>query len=534
MDFPKSRIITAKQLAKVYKNASDTQRFCFILGAGASVESGIVDGKELEMRWMEKIMEDRENYQDFLNTAQALLDEKKIKHPFSEIKEQWEIAKEKGERLSSEYYFDLYKLRFCLNPKDGYHSLVELMEGKEPSVGYYVLAKLLTQDKKSNNLVVTTNFDSLVEDSLFVYPGKKPLVAGHESLACYIDSNAQRPVIAKVHRSLLFEPFNATEETSELKDEWKEALEHVFATYTPIVIGYAGGDQSLMTFLKDKKTRMKKGLYWCYRGKSDPPDYIQEFVKEKDGILVSIDGFDSLMLTIGSTLFAEEVTPAGTEACLKERMDQRMTNYNKQYAEVLKNTELKESVQAIDELQKANEKQREEANALTTWDHIRRGNRLDDEGKYSEAIEEHSCAIAKDPNLAAAYNNRGIAYDNLGKYYEAIADYTKAIELDPKDAVAYNNRGAASGDLEKHDEAIADFNKAIELDPKYADAYYNRGIAYRKSGKYAEVIADYTKAIELDPKYANAYHNRAIVYRATGQIKLAKADEAMAAKLKNA
>ena len=96
MDFPKSRIITAKQLAKVYKNASDTQRFCFILGAGASVESGIVDGKELEMRWMEKIMEERENYQDFLNTAQALLDEKKIKHPFSEIKEQWKSPRRKA------------------------------------------------------------------------------------------------------------------------------------------------------------------------------------------------------------------------------------------------------------------------------------------------------------------------------------------------------------------------------------------------------------------------------------------------------
>ena len=31
-------------------------RFCFILGAGASVESGISSGNTLEMRWMDELM----------------------------------------------------------------------------------------------------------------------------------------------------------------------------------------------------------------------------------------------------------------------------------------------------------------------------------------------------------------------------------------------------------------------------------------------------------------------------------------------
>ena len=501
MDFPKSRIITAKQLAKVYKNASDTQRFCFILGAGASVESGIVDGKELEMRWMEKIMEDRENYQDFLNTAQALLDDKVIKHPFSKIKKQWEIAKKKGERLSSEYYFDLYKLQFCLNPRDGYHALEELMEGKEPSVGYHVLAKLLTQDKKSNNLVVTTNFDSLVEDSLFVYTDKKPLVAGHEALACFIDSNARRPVVAKVHRGLMFNPFNSAEEIAKLQPEWEKVLNTAFNIYTPIVIGYAGGDQSLMSFLEKDTTDLQSKIYWCYRKKSGlPDDKILKFLNKNKGYLVAINGFDSLMLDIGGALFPNDISPDGTKNYLEAQLSRRLENYNKKYAEAAKKQENKEAVRPIEEAQRAGEKKREEANALTAWDHIRRGNRLNDEGKYAEAI----------------------------------ADYTKAIELDPNYAIAYNNLGNPYHNLNKYEKAIEYYTKAIELDPKYAIAYSNRGNSYYGLKDYEKAIADCTKAIELDHKNVYAYRNRAKAYRATGQIELAEADEAMAAKLENA
>lgn len=107
--------------------------------------------------------------------ARALYAEKKISHSFEELENAWQNARETGKALPSKYYFDIYKLRFHANPRKGYSYLEKIMERCDPSLGYHTLAKLLTEDNQ-NNLVITTNFDSLVEDALFLYTDKKPLV----------------------------------------------------------------------------------------------------------------------------------------------------------------------------------------------------------------------------------------------------------------------------------------------------------------------------------------------------------------------
>ena len=190
--------------------------------------------------------------------ANELHAEEEIKHEFDEIEKAWQSAKEEKRPISSEYYFDIYKLRFHANPRKGYSYLEKIMERCDPSLGYHTLAKLLTENNQ-HNLVITTNFDSLVEDALFLYTDKKPLVVSHESLVDYMDANIQRPIVAKVHRGLMYDPFNSPETTNELKPEWRKALTYALNVYTPIVIGYAGGDHSLMSFLEDDHTDMRKG-----------------------------------------------------------------------------------------------------------------------------------------------------------------------------------------------------------------------------------------------------------------------------------
>lgn len=533
MDFPKERKITARKLAEIIKDSMGDESFCFVLGAGASVESGISTGGELEMEWMNYIEDNEERLKDYRKTADDLRAKNQLKYPFSEIEAAWNTAKKNGwKTLPSKYYFDLYKLRFYPHRKNGYRFLEDLMERAEPSMGYHVLAKLLTWENCSSNLVITTNFDSLVEDSLFLYTDKKPLVAGHESLAGYMESKSQRPVVAKVHRGLMYEPFNSTEDISKLQPQWSAALSLAFKNYTPIVIGYAGGDQSLMAFMNKKSTEMHNGIYWCYLEKYGLPDEtILNFLQKKNGVLVAIDGFDALMLTIGSTLFPNDISPDGTEKCLRERFERRVQNYNEKYAEAKKKQENKEAMQPIEAAQQTGEKKREEDNALTAWDYIRRGNRFSDKGDYPAAITEYENAMRVDPKLAAAYNNRGNRYDDLGKSREALADYNKAIELDSKYAFAYNNRGSTYHKLEQYDKALADYDKAIELDPKYATAYNNRGITYRKLKQYDKAIADYNKAIELDPKFAITYYNRGNSYFDLKQYDKALADYNIAIEL---
>jgi Flp pilus assembly protein TadD len=50
-------------------------------------------------------------------------------------------------------------------------------------------------------------------------------------------------------------------------------------------------------------------------------------------------------------------------------------------------------------------------------------------GKYNEAIKAYDEAIRLDPNLAEAWNNKGIALKVLGRTSEAKAAFAKAKEL---------------------------------------------------------------------------------------------------------
>jgi tetratricopeptide (TPR) repeat protein len=575
------QIISVNQLVKaVREGRSNSERFCFIIGSGASVSSGIPTGAGLEAQWM-KEMEESPGLDEIGEVAKTL--EEHLEYKFEEIREAWEETKKSGTPLPSDYYFDLYKLRFFPNHRNGYHYLEKIMANRNPGFGYHPLALMLT-DGSGSNLVITTNFDSLIEDALFFYTDDKPLVINHELLAEYAgDPNIKRPVIAKVHRGIFFDPLNQPEETNGLKGIWRDVLASVFQSYTPIVIGYGGGDNSLMNFLEDSELKMKNGIYWCYLEKYGlPSEKIQRLIKDKNGYLVRTAGFDATMLAFGNALFPDKIGVHEAEEYLNRRTSEQIANYEKEYKRLTEqehlNTEknaagpineseneFKQEIEKIMERMATTEKERKERNRMTAWDYNREGERCYSLKQYKEAVENYTQAIQLQSNTALFYNNRGYVYGGLGEYDKAISDYNKAIELDPQDASIYANQGYLFAKLEKYDEAISDYCRAIELDPDNAVAYNNRGSIYIVLGRTDEAISDlnkaielkaevanpykhlgniykeqgdYTrsiqclsKAIELDLKYKEAYLLRAEVYRLLGETEKAEADEEMAKKL---
>ena len=520
-----SRFLSTQQLIEqIQESNRNGERFCFILGSGASVESGIPSGTTLEMKWMNCIMGAEadgdtppRSLADMEKTALALESENRLAHKFVKIKEAWETAKKEEKPIPSEYYFDIYKLRFYPNKRNGYRYMERLMEPCEPSVGYHTLALLLTENNQ-NNLVITTNFDSLVEDALFLYTMKKPLVVNHESLAGYIESDIQRPIVAKIHRGLMYEPFNSPDTTDKLQKEWRETLDYAFNTYTPIVIGYGGGDHSLMDYLKEEQTVLRHGIYWCWR-KNDghPEEDVLKFLEDKDGYLVQIGGFDDLMLRIGKALFPNTTGPGAAGTILQNQCNKRIQRYSDQWKKLEEDPDMQDVVQPINVEEEKAEEQREQENKLTAWDYRNRGRRARNEGDYRKSVEAYTEAIERDGTHANDYFWRAEAYYKLGEHKKAIEDYTTAIKLDPKDTIAYNNRGLAYRNLGEYAKAIEDFAKSIELDPKDAVAYNNRGLAYHDLGEYAKAIEDYTKSIELDPKYDATYSNRGAAYNGLGE-----------------
>jgi tetratricopeptide (TPR) repeat protein len=90
--------------------------------------------------------------------------------------------------------------------------------------------------------------------------------------------------------------------------------------------------------------------------------------------------------------------------------------------------------------------------------------------KFDGAITDYDQALALDPNLADAYNNRGIVQFEKGDVEAALADYSKAIALSPAHSLAYFNRGIAlrwRGDLEG---SQADLDRAVTLNPRLQDS----------------------------------------------------------------
>ena len=88
---------------------------------------------------------------------------------------------------------------------------------------------------------------------------------------------------------------------------------------------------------------------------------------------------------------------------------------------------------------------------------------------------------------------------NAAQYEDAIPQFDFVIRLLPDLALAYNGRGLAH--LEKDNPnlelALEDFDKAVELDPDFADAYLNRALAHSRAGEQDKSIDDLQKALRL-------------------------------------
>lgn len=129
-------------------------------------------------------------------------------------------------------------------------------------------------------------------------------------------------------------------------------------------------------------------------------------------------------------------------------------------------------------------------------------------GNLEAGIKLIDKAIRVNPNVPAAYNNRGNALMDLKRFDEALISYNKALSLKSDYASAHNNRGNALQMLDRLDEALASYEKALSLDPRHPDAHFNRGNVLAKFKRLDEAIACYDKAVSLRPNYAEVYNNR--------------------------
>ena len=148
--------------------------------------------------------------------------------------------------------------------------------------------------------------------------------------------------------------------------------------------------------------------------------------------------------------------------------------------------------------------------------HFLQGNKYYYEKNYPSALEEYNQAVELNPNLSAAYTNRGVIFYNLGEIEKSLADYNHAVELNPNDSATYVNLSSIYFDAGNIDQALNSLNEAIALDSQNAVAYYNRALIYQKLGENRLALSDYDRSLQIEPNNAEAYNARGILNDACG------------------
>ena len=454
--------------------------FAFLLGAGASKSSGIPTGGELTTTWLEELRRRAAPETDTRTVAE------------------WATAETTGiegftYEHAARFYPQVFQRRFSGDAEEGYAALEAVMEGKEPYVGYAILARVMATTR--HKVVVTTNFDNLVADALYSFTNTHPLVASHETLTGFIRPQLRRPLVAQVHRNLLLAPKNDTEGTSSLAPGWEPALRLLLKNHSLIVVGYGGNDGSVMGLLQSlSRSDLGGRLVWCYVDRGTPQDdRIIGLVSSLQGVLVPVIGFDEVMLEIARALSVSFISPTDLERQSKQRIEGYKTAVDGLQARLSNKRGTPDgeaATNALDAIAETTESLDDwwpwylRAKRATTW--------AETQSIYEQALEHlpSNVELLLQYALAARANDLALA--------DAVA--RRALDLNPKDGRVLTILGMVLQDQNRWDDAEQAFESAMAADPRstFGISSYAAFLALKR-GQLERAEAVLNEGVRRDP-----------------------------------
>lgn len=145
-------------------------------------------------------------------------------------------------------------------------------------------------------------------------------------------------------------------------------------------------------------------------------------------------------------------------------------------------------------------------------------------GQYDTALAEVNLALAAKPDLAPAYNLRGLIFAATGDDRQADESYLRALALNPRDADAMHNRAWFLCQRNRYDEADRSFEQAL-AQPQYRDAprtLMAQGVCLARNGKLIEAEGKLLRAYEADPGNVTVALNLAEVLFRRGDFERAR------------
>ena len=101
----------------------------------------------------------------------------------------------------------------------------------------------------------------------------------------------------------------------------------------------------------------------------------------------------------------------------------------------------------------------------TAFHYNSRGNVRGDQGYPRKAMALLDIALEIKPDLAQAWNNRGVLLLDMKQFAQGLEALDKALKFEPNDSTIWSNKGVAHLRLEQKDAAEAAFRKSLEIDP---------------------------------------------------------------------
>lgn len=191
-----------------------------------------------------------------------------------------------------------------LRPKEIRREFFEriINPGIEPREGYRALASLIKEGLITT--VLSTNFDECLEDAAHLNRQRPIAAIKTEADLVRFSISPKTGQLIYLHGSVShYTDKNLEVEVEALPNKLITLLEPVLRDHPLIVVGYRGGERSIMkSFLQallPLTNNFKNGIYWCLRGDSPSscPLYVQELAASCDTnfSFVSIEGFDQLL-----------------------------------------------------------------------------------------------------------------------------------------------------------------------------------------------------------------------------------------------
>jgi tetratricopeptide (TPR) repeat protein len=144
-----------------------------------------------------------------------------------------------------------------------------------------------------------------------------------------------------------------------------------------------------------------------------------------------------------------------------------------------------------------------DSSALEPEEVYQRGLKHARKGDYELALNDFDEAMRRNPDNAAALNDRCWVRAVVGRLNEAMKDCNEALRLGNSQAL--DSRGFVNLKLGLFNDAVSDYSAALVLDPNRASSLYGRGIANLRRGSADSAKSDISAAKALQQDIADEF-----------------------------